>query len=138
MSETVTEQRVCPKCEAEVRPNTAFCYNCGGSFSQKETAQPVADETPRPVGEEIPPPVPEDKTARPTAVAEKVEAKETLPAPGLRSASDIRRRERTSVREPRKVKWEPREDKANIQLIIATVVILAFSVIVIVLALYLR
>ena len=113
MSKTVTEKSTCPKCEAEIRPESAFCYNCGGRVTTDETAEPVAE-------------------------GQKIEERETQPAPGMRSARDIRRRERVFDRGPRKVKWEPQAEKLDIQLIITTVVILAFSAIVIVLALYLR
>jgi hypothetical protein len=75
---------------------------------------------------------------QPAAVEETTVEKSTRPAPGMRSANDIRRRERPASRPVRQFKWEPLGDKFDTQLIITTAIILAFSVIVIILALYLR
>lgn len=36
MAETLVEKRVCGECGVDVRPNTAFCYNCGKSVSLEE------------------------------------------------------------------------------------------------------
>lgn len=32
MIEEQVKIKICPKCKAEVRPNTTFCYNCGASL----------------------------------------------------------------------------------------------------------
>ena len=75
-TETVVEKAECPKCGADVRPDTQFCYNCGG---------PVAEE----IKNEAP-------VTNGTAISETVEEK--VPAPGLRSAREIKRRERVFER----------------------------------------
>ena len=118
MAETSTETVTCPKCEADVRPGSAFCYNCGGR---------VADDEP---------PTPEQRAE--AEIAEPVpEAKPTQPAPGLRTARDIRRRERTFERKPRQVSWEPAAG-SDIQLIVIAAAVLVFTIVVIGLALYLK
>ena len=33
MAETSVTNQTCPTCGVEVRPNTQFCYNCGGAVS---------------------------------------------------------------------------------------------------------
>jgi hypothetical protein len=118
MAGTLTETVTCPKCEADVRPGSAFCYNCGG---------PIAGDEAAAAG---PQPEAEASEAMP-------EAKESLPAPGLRTARDIRRRERTFERKPRQVAWEPASG-SDIQLIVIAAVVLAFTVVIIGLALYLK
>jgi hypothetical protein len=115
MAETLAETVTCPKCKADVRPGSAFCYNCGGR---------VSDE----------PEVPEIKPV--TELAEP-EAIQTQPAPGLRTARDIRRRERTFERKPRTISWEPASG-SDIQLIVITAAVLVFTIVVIGLALYLK
>jgi len=113
MSETVTETVICPKCEAEVRPGSVFCYNCGG---------PVADSG---SNSEVPEtPHTEDKLTQPT--------------PGLRTARDIRRREKAFDRSPKRVKWEPLAERSDWQLLVVTGLIVLFTLIVVALAFYLR
>ena len=113
MAEITSEITECPKCAAEVRPGSAFCYNCGGRVTE-EVSEPIRDERP------------------------KVEEKTTHPAPGLKSARDVRRRERVFDREPRRIKWEPVEDTSNVQLVIFTVAVVIFTLVVMALVFYLR
>jgi hypothetical protein len=111
--ESITAAR-CPKCEAEVRDGSLFCYNCGGRVSDDKS-----DERPAEIA-------PVDK--EPT----------TTPAPGLRSARDIKRRERSFERKPREVVWEPASGFPEMQLIDVTAVIILFTLAVILMALYLH
>ena len=113
MAETISKTTVCPKCGADIRPGSQFCYNCGGRVAA-EISEPIKDDKP------------------------KAEEKVTQPAPGLRSAKDLRRRERPAERELRRIKWEPAADGSNVQLIVVTAAILIFTVIVVALAFYLR
>jgi hypothetical protein len=115
LSETVVQPVRCPKCDAEIRDGSAFCYNCGGR---------VVDEN---VTDEVP-------------VSSPTKPDETLskPAPGLRTARDIRRRERTVDRKPKEVVWEPAASGPDLQLIIATVAIIVFTAIVVLMVLYFR
>lgn len=43
MEETLVEKRVCRECGADVRPDTAFCYNCGKSVTETPN-KPAAEE----------------------------------------------------------------------------------------------
>ena len=115
LSEIVVKPVRCPKCDAEIRDGSAFCYNCGGRVAVDN----VADEVP----------------ISSTSVPEETSSK---PAPGLRTARDIRRRERTVDRKPKEVVWEPAAAGPDLQLILATVGIIIFTVIVVLLVLYLR
>jgi len=113
MAEAISNPTVCPKCGSDVRPDSAFCYNCGGSVAV-ESSDPVKEDTPR------------------------IEEKITQPAPGLRSARDLRRRERPTERELKRIKWEPAGTASDVQLIAVTVAIMIFTIVVIALAFYLR
>jgi len=113
LPETAVHTARCPKCDAEVRDGSVFCYNCGG----------------RVVGDDG-----IDQTIGTPPVAG---ASASKPAPGLRSARDIRRRERISDRKPREVVWEAVNGGPDLQLIIATASIIVFTVLVILLVRYL-
>ena len=119
MADALTETSTCPKCKADVRPGSAFCYNCGGQIRQDEPA--VSDNLEAVDGEKPKPP----------------EEKVTQPAPGLRTARDIRRRERATERKPREISWEPASG-SEIQLLILCAAVLVFTIVVIGLALYLK
>lgn len=115
LSETVIQPVRCPKCDAEIRDGSAFCYNCGGRVVDENVADEASLSSPS---------KPDETLSR--------------PAPGLRTARDIRRRERTADRKPKEVVWEPATAEPDLQLIIATVAIIIFTAIVVLMVLYLR
>jgi hypothetical protein len=43
MAETLVEKNVCGECGAEVRPQTAFCYNCGKPVQQIDEAGKIGE-----------------------------------------------------------------------------------------------
>jgi hypothetical protein len=75
-----------------------------------------------------------ETVARPASTPE---TKVTQPAPGLRTARDIRHREKTFERKPREISWEPASG-SDVQLIIIAVAVLVFTIVVTALALYLK
>ena len=116
LSETVVEKTECPKCGADVRPDTQFCYNCGGPVAEK-----VNDEV---------------RSTNGVATSETIDEK--MPAPGLRSAREIKRRERVFERRTKEVVWEPVLTTPNTQLIVVAAIVVVFTIAVIILAFYLR
>ena len=104
----------CPKCEAEIRDGSLFCYNCGDRVAESNGSEP------------------------PAAPASAAEERSTKPAPGLRTARDIRRRERPSGRTPRVVVWESTDTGPELQLIIVTAGVIVFTIIVVLLILYIK
>lgn len=113
-SSAVTQTSNCPKCGADVRPGSLFCYNCGG---------PVAEEA---------------ASAKDLVGIEPDRAKPELkPAPGARPRVS-NRRERGYSRGPKRFVWEPAEDEANTQLLVVAAVIGFIAVLVVIMALYLR
>jgi len=113
LEETATTTAVeCPKCGAEVRDGSVFCYNCGGRVADDDV---IADSSSVPI------------------------ERKTSPAPGLRSARDLRRREqRTFDRKPTTIVWEPVAEGPDHALIVATILVIAFTIVVIGLVFYLR
>jgi hypothetical protein len=106
----------CPKCGADVRADSQFCYNCGGPLSGGKA---VSENGSNP------------------AVSEPVESP-TMPAPGLRSAKEIRR-QKTFSRKRREIVWEPISGSGReAQLLIITAAVAAFTIVVIFLAFYLH
>jgi hypothetical protein len=116
LSETVVEKAECPKCGADVRPDTQFCYNCGGPVAKE-----IVNEAPATNG---------------AAISESGDEKR--PAPGLRSAREIKRRERVFERRTKEVVWEPVLATPNTQLIVVAAIVILFTIGVIILAFYLR
>jgi len=117
-AETSLKGSVCPKCAANIRPGSVFCYNCGGRVEADEPKHEIGSNS---------------EAVQPVA-KESVKA----PAPGLRSAADLRRRRRTAGINPKRISWEPVDHAADRQLIVVTVIVLIFTVVVVALAFYLR
>jgi hypothetical protein len=115
LSETVVEKTECPKCGADIRPDSQFCYNCGGQIEAE--LEPATSSN----GDEW--------VTDPLA--------EKRPAPGLKTAREIKRRERVFQRRVKEVAWEPADIEPNVQLIIVTVIAVVFTLAVVMIALYL-
>ena len=111
MPETVLTAEACAACRAEVRDESIFCYNCGERVKNDEPAV-EAD----PVVEKLEP------------VAER---------PPLRSAASLRKQRRAFNRQPVEIIWEP-ANRPPVGFIITTIVLVAGSLVLLVLALYLR
>ena len=115
---TVVAETRCSKCDADVRDGSAFCYNCGARVADDSAVNGIepADA------------VSPTESSLPAA----------RPAPGMRSARDLRRTKRSFERKPVRIVWEPAGDGPGTQLIVITLAILVFTVVVIVLAFALR
>ena len=111
VQETTATTVECPKCGADVRDGSVFCYNCGGRVADDDV---IAESSSVPV------------------------ERKTMPAPGLRSARDLHRRERTFERKPATIVWEPIEEGPDYALVVITILIVAFTIVVIGLVFYLR
>lgn len=114
LSDQVVSTARCPKCDVEIRDGSLFCYNCGGRVAGDDGREPPVEAS--------------------GAFVEPV----TKPAPGLRTARDIRRRERTFDRKPKQVVWEPSAVTPDLQLIVVTAGVIVFTVVVILMIIYWR
>jgi len=108
VSETSVKTSVCRKCGADIRADSQFCYNCGGRLDDVRSNGKLAAES------------------------------EMRPAPGLRTAGDVKRRERTFQRKVKEVVWEPSATTPTTPLLIVTAVVALFTILVIVFAFYFR
>ena len=111
MAETVVEKAVCAACDAEIRDESLFCYNCGTAVAP--VVEPIAE---------------------PAEIAEPPVATKR---PELRSAASLRKHRRAYNRQPIEISWEPRENSPT-AFILATVLLTAAALLLLVLALYLR
>jgi len=100
MPETATQQEVCSKCDAPVRENTVFCYNCGGR---------VADD-PIETGENGDAPIDVETQAALDDLALRLSADEASGDEKLAKAAAERRRARVAPRKTKEYVWEPVED----------------------------
>ena len=145
MSEVEIQEPVCEKCGVEVRPDTAFCYNCGApvTSAMAPTAVNGKRET---KGVNIKTEDPGNK-----ALDEIRDAENDLDSAGLvsvddrrpqppkyESAAGLRRRSKQSARKPVEVTWEPEAESLNFKFIIATACLVVFVLILVVAALYLK
>ena len=113
MAGTTVTEVLCDLCGAEIREGSLFCYNCG-------TAVPATSEA--------------------VAVAEPVvleRATENDVRPPLRSAASLRRQRRAYNRQPLEVTWEPKAG-TSIVFVVASIILTAGAVVLLLIALYLR
>lgn len=148
MTETAVENKVCRHCGADVRPDTQFCYNCGGSLAPENkngsTSSQTVDET---NNGEIPKPTTKLElleaenafVTKPATVEESkiVEAPKTE-EPQLKSAATMRRK--SKIVEPKQVEviWEEHENAPNLWFILAALLLTAFAVAIYYVASYLK
>lgn len=119
MAEAVPEKRSCPKCGAEVREGTTFCYACGGKVAAEETnGAPDVDEKTQAALDDL-----ADKL-RGDDRADEGEEK-------LAKAAAERKKARVSQRKSREFVWEPRDEVPQ-GLLIATAAVFVLAVFVVV------
>lgn len=114
---------MCDICGAEVRDGSLFCYNCGGSLSKNEEAEP------------IPPPSEPIIAAEPLANGKAAKVDEA-PAKRPMQRSD-RRKVRASNREPAEIVWEPRQG-VSWAFVIASLIFVIVALAVVIAAVYVR
>lgn len=163
MAKTLVEKEICKECGADVRPNTAFCYNCGKSVvgEEPETNHGASDAW---FGETLisegPPEelqeqevaeteVEETETAEPPAAEIVAETKpevadldpvhHSLPVDGgLKSAAAIRRKPKTFQRREVEVVWEDHKDPPTSRFILVTLLLVLFTIAVFMIAMQMK
>jgi hypothetical protein len=123
MAETVVEKGVCPKCGAEVREGTAFCFACGGRISPLE-ASPESNGSAKVLDMK--------SKAALDDLAQKLKADEAREEPEnkLAKAAEERKKARVTQRKTREFVWEPQND-TPIALLISVGVVLIVAVLVV-------
>ncbi len=137
MTETSVKNEVCRHCGADVRPNSQFCYNCGGALAAATAAN--TKDSPKivePNNGDSSKQTTKLKLAEPSAVPlSKPEIQEDSQ---LKSAASMRRK--SKIYQPKQVEiiWEEPENAPNVWFILAAIVLTLFAVAVFYLAIYLK
>jgi hypothetical protein len=127
MAETATKIDVCEICGVGVRPDSAFCYNCGGNVKADEpaaTESPVAN-----AGDEME-----------IAVHESNGNVAAEDAPVRIKNRDRKRNVRSravSERKPMKMSWEPRTGN-SLSFIVGSIVIVVLALTLFIAAYYIK
>ena len=124
MSEAILEKATCSKCDAPVRENTVFCYNCGNPVAEGQTEASVREN-----GGDA------DVDARTKAALDDMVERFRVDDPAddkIAKAAAERKRARISQRRPRGAVWEPRDESSS-RLVLVLSIIITFLTAVIVL-----
>lgn len=145
MAETVLEKEICDACQADVRPNSLFCYNCGESVTIENSDEPEGEI----FAEDIPIEKPEseelfDNGKTNAKIIKNDEIKPEKPEinkkekPKLRSAASLKKRGKTIKTKEVLVTWEEHENAPNAWFIAIALFLTLFAVGVFFIAMYLR
>lgn len=110
MALTLVQNKVCPACEADVRPNALFCYSCGAAVSVKEKfdENSTREQSIQTVVQR------DEKIAAPEINnAEGVEKPTVAEAVKLKSAAALRRKSKSFQSKPVEIVWEEHENAPN-------------------------
>jgi hypothetical protein len=129
------EQATCAHCGAAVRENTTFCYNCGKRLAPESDVVPsveidaandadLNDESDK----AFPPSAAEIKPEKPLSESIKVPKAEEE---GISRAAEERKKARTKKRKVKEYRWQPESGRNELWLLIASVVILALAVVIV-------
>ena len=130
------ETAVCDSCGAEVRDDSLFCFNCGGSVkANSDGPEPVVPDLLKASSTD---PLVETPTKANDSFPS-VKSGEQLPGskPALRTAASLRKQRRAFNRQPVEVTWE-RPAGPAMGFIITSIVLAAGALVLILIALYLR
>jgi hypothetical protein len=148
MAETFVENLVCAACDADVRPQALFCYNCGGSVAPKIES---SDKNGKPKNVDLfIDKISEDKnvtiepiiTEIPVAtIVNEETSKKSFPKANtqekaeLKSAASLPRKSRIIQPKRVEISWEERENTPNILFIVVALSLTLFAIGVLFLAL---
>jgi hypothetical protein len=159
MAETLVKNRFCETCGVDVRLGSLFCYNCGGSVTQKKAVEnddknnngseswfreDIASNgaNHNKIGQkelEIEKDVKNNAATSTETVAEKFDEKKSIQEQTkLKSAASLRRQSKNLPRKKVEIIWEEPEAALNRWFIIAAIVLTLFTAGVVYLALHLR
>ncbi len=130
-----TEKTGCKKCDADIRENTSFCYNCGTSLTDDETT-PTPEVAPE-IAPEIEPESNDEHVADAKTrtalddLAERLRLGEEADNKLAKAAAE--RKKARVVRKPREFTWESSEETPNGMLMIAALLITLLAGIVVLL-----
>ena len=114
----------CEKCGADVRRDSLYCYNCGGSLEKENTAsEPASIQDP-----EINVVSTNGSTDDVAVIKE---------GPGLPSAASIRK-QKAFRRKPVEIKWEPVDESSDRTLLVVSIAFFGFAMLVVAIALYFK
>lgn len=145
MAEISVKNPTCRHCGADVRPDTQFCYNCGGAValeteavSQRETAVNT------PFRENIVENVNGDSSKKTNKLdiadvtGNSIEKPKINPEAELKSAASMRRQ--SKVIQPKKVEviWQEHENAPNVWFILVAVILTIFTAVILYLATVLK
>ena len=132
MAKGAVEKVTCAKCDAPVRENTVFCYNCGNRVTDDpaiETAE--AAELNGSEG---------DVDARTKAaldeMVERFRVDEVEHDNKLAQAAAERKKARVSQRKPREFIWEPQDDSSSNLIVVLAVLITVVTAVVVILTVF--
>jgi hypothetical protein len=130
MAETTVENRVCQNCGADVRPNSLFCYYCGGSLAPKAVVEAKNGDQPAKRTNAL---IIKNTTDQPIL-------KRVLPAeePKLKSAAAMRRKSRRVQPKRIEIIWEEHENAPNGWFVFAAIFLTLFAAGILFLAIYLK
>lgn len=139
MPKTVVEKAVCDNCGADIRENTAFCYNCGSALAAdiEDLPPPPADVEPD-AAAEVDAEVSDDRgRAALDDLAERLQREEEE-SDKLAKAAAERKRARIRQRQPKEVRWEADDSMPGVPLIIATLLLALIALLVVLFTVYWR
>lgn len=142
MALTLVKNKVCNACGADVRPNSLFCYNCGGAIVEKIPAEnptetevakeEIIEEKEATDGNLI-----ESKTVanvKTDTIEKQVVREETK----LKSAAGLRRKPKSVQRKQIQIVWEEHENAPNVWFLSVAIVIMIMVAAILFLAIYLK
>jgi hypothetical protein len=157
MAKVLVDNSVCDVCRADIRPNALFCYSCGAAVgskvetSNKNGISKKADFFIDIISEDkgakniAPKNIESNKANLPAAkVSDKEITKNSLPNADaqektkLRSAAALRRKSRIIAPKKVEISWVETENAANTWFILAALVLTAFALGIVFLALRIR
>ncbi len=130
MAETTVENRICQNCGADVRPNSLFCYHCGGALAPKAVVEATNGDQP----------AKRTNALIVTKTDDNPILKRVLPAeePKLKSAAAMRRKSKRFQPKRIEIIWEEHENAPNGWFVFAAIFLTLFAAGILFLAIYLK
>lgn len=137
MAETLVVEAVCEKCGADVRENTAFCYNCGTPVVVE--AEPALEEVESAIDDASIGEEPSDDATKSALddLAERLKLDEEADNKLARAAAE-RKKARVKQRKSNEFRWESSEDSAGGMVVVVALLVSLVAGIVVFLTVFWR
>ena len=130
MAEAIVKEKVCNTCGVEIRPNTLFCYSCGGDLSNNLESNKDSQNDEIEIKAE-------SAINKPSVKTSKIKTQRSKKK-NLKTAASLRKKPKKLGKKQVEIIWEEPSGNLNIWFVLGTLLLTVLGIALFFLAMYLK